>query len=408
MTIRIGSNIQALSAIRQLNHTSNNLATTYERLSSGQRINKASDDAAGLAIANELKVDQRVATVAIRNINDAISAVNLTNSAINQQKEVLFRLGELAEQSANGVYSAEQRKALDNEYQALIKEFDRIAVTTEFNGEKLLNENKSLTFQIGGDSSKNSQLSLNTESSRALAGVVGLKSSFDDDPDVDGADLAELFKIIGNLTDASLATSHTEIQTSVVDSQGQKRELQIYALSVYGNLGAHTFNTDSIDILLNKNDGSWDSEIIFDFRNDIFSKLLTFDDTGATAEVVIDFRQTQFENLDYQQEVRKSSIAFTNTRTSANSLDALDTVNNRIEDLSALEGKFGAISQRLLIASENMSVRRENIAAAESQIRDADIAFESSELIRNNILQQAGISVLSQANQQPALALQLL
>lgn len=412
MTIRIGSNIQAIAGVRQLNQTSKSLNDVYQRLSSGQRINKASDDSAGLAIADAFRADQRVASVAIRNINDAISAVNITTSAINQQKNVLFRLGELAEQSANGVYSAEQRNALNNEYQALIKEFDRIAVTTEFNGEKLLNDNKELSFQVGDDSSADSRISLTTESSRALAGVVGVKSNFNEDLNINLGDLGPINTLLSlDNQSISIGFKHAEILVTLEDSQGIERDFQVYGFSLLNNNGLSypsTLNTNTIDITVFNEYGTDSVSFSFDYKNNIFSTSLVIDETGATAEINLDFRQTQFENLDFFQEVRKSSIAFTNVSTATNSLDALDTVNNRIEDLSALEGKFGAVSQRLLIASENMAVKRENIANAESQIRDADVASESSKLIRNNILQQAGAAVLAQANQQPALALSLL
>src|SRR5437868_11900202 len=105
MAVTIGSNIASLQAQRRLSDSTAKLQTTYERLSSGQRINKASDDAAGLAIADQLRADQRVASVAIRNANDGISLVAIADSALGEVSNVLTRLSELAEQSANGVFS---------------------------------------------------------------------------------------------------------------------------------------------------------------------------------------------------------------------------------------------------------------------------------------------------------------
>lgn len=159
MAITIGSNIASLQAQRRLGIASDKLNATYEKLSSGQRINKASDDAAGLAIADSLRANQRVATVAIRNANDGISTIAIADSALGEIGNVLSRLAELAEQSANGVFSTVQRSALQNEFVALSSEIERIAVTTEFNGVKLLSGNSNLVLQVGFNSGSTSQIS---------------------------------------------------------------------------------------------------------------------------------------------------------------------------------------------------------------------------------------------------------
>jgi flagellin len=285
MPISLGSNIASLQAQRRLSSSSDRLAQTFERLSSGQRINKASDDAAGLAIADSLRADQRVATVAIRNANDGISSIAIADSALAEIGNVLTRLAELSEQSANGVFSVVQRQALSNEFTSLASEIERIAVTTEFNGVKLLSGNSTLTLQIGFDSSSTSQIS--------FTGVQGTLNS----------------------------------------------------------LGLAAAN----------------------------SSALSFSIQGATADA----------------------------GQSASRL-ALDAVNDAIQSLATTRGTLGATESRLRVAVNNLSVARENFAAAESRIRDVDVAAEAAELTRLNILQQAGAAILAQANQQPALALNLL
>lgn len=137
MSISIGSNIASLRAQRQLSRNTAQLSTTYERLSSGQRINRASDDAAGLAIANALRVDVRVFGQAIRNLNDGLSLLSIADSAFGELTGILTRIKELAEQSANGIYGSSQRNALDQEAQALRLEHNRIIATTEFNGKSI-------------------------------------------------------------------------------------------------------------------------------------------------------------------------------------------------------------------------------------------------------------------------------
>jgi flagellin len=159
MAITIGSNIASLQAQRRLSQASAALGSTFEKLSSGQRINKASDDAAGLAIADSLRANQRVATVAIRNANDGISTIAIADGALGEIGNVLSRLAELAEQSANGVFSTTQRSALQNEFTALSSEIERIAVTTEFNGVRLLSGNANLVLQVGFNSQSTSQIS---------------------------------------------------------------------------------------------------------------------------------------------------------------------------------------------------------------------------------------------------------
>lgn len=167
MTINIRTNVASLTAQRNLGASSKRLGTAFERLSSGLRINKAADDAAGLAIAESLRADSRVATVAIRNANDGISAITITDQAIGQIGNILTRLSELAEQSANGVYSNQQRSALQGEFQALGSEIERIAFTTEFNGLRLLSGGAEVNFQIGFDGSSLSRISY-----RGIAGTL--------------------------------------------------------------------------------------------------------------------------------------------------------------------------------------------------------------------------------------------
>lgn len=285
MAITLGTNVASLKAQRTLGVSSDKLSEVFERLSSGQRINKASDDAAGLAIADSLRADQRIASVAIRNANDGISAIAIADSALGEIGGVLSRLAELAEQSANGVYSTSQRSALQNEFVALASEIERIAVTTEFNGVALLSGQSQVILQVGFDSGSTSQI--------GFTGVQG--------------------------TLAALGLAGT-------------------------NLSALTYSIA--------------------------------DSTAILAQ-------------------------------SASRL-ALDAVNGAIQSLASQRGTLGATESRLRVAINNLSVSRENFAAAESRIRDVDVASAAAELTRLNILQQAGAAVLAQANQQPSLALSLL
>lgn len=219
MPITIGTNIASLQAQRRLASATDRLGTTFERLSSGQRINKASDDAAGLAIADALRADQRVAAVAIRNANDGISSIAIADGALSEIGNTLSRLAELAEQSANGVFSTTQRAALSNEYIALGSEIERIAVTTEFNGVKLLSSNDQLVLQVGFNSASTSQI--------MLAGITGTLSGLG----LAGAGSSALsFSINGTTIAAGQSAAR-----QALDAVG--RAISSLA-SVRGNLGA--------------------------------------------------------------------------------------------------------------------------------------------------------------------------
>jgi flagellin len=172
MTLNIRTNVPSLSAQRNLASSTNRLNIAYERLSSGLRINRAKDDAAGLAIAESLKADSRIASVAMRNANDGISIIGITDSAIGQITNVLSRLAELAQQSANGVFSNPQRSALQLEFNALMSEVERIAFTTEFNGLKLLSGGGNVQFQVGFDGTSVSAVSYNGV--QATLAAIGL------------------------------------------------------------------------------------------------------------------------------------------------------------------------------------------------------------------------------------------
>ncbi len=285
MGINIRTNVPSLAAQRSLNLATDRLETAYRRLSSGLRITRASDDAAGLSIAEQLRADGRLATVGIRNANDGISMIAITDGAMDSMSTILLRMAELAEQSANGVFSTTQRSALSLEFNALASEINRISLTTSFNGLSLLSEGGSVTFQVGFDGTSLSQVTYN--------GVQATMLSL------------------------GLATA----------------------------------------------------------------------DQGPIAFSILD------TTIDLSQTAARSSI---------------DAIKAAISSLATSRGTIGAAESRLVAAINNLQIARENFNAAESRIRDVDVASEAAELTRTNILQQAAAAMLSQANQQPSLALSLL
>jgi flagellin len=274
MGLRVNTNVASINAQRNLGAVTDRLSSNYRRLSTGLRISSASDDAAGLAISERLRSQVRSLDQAKRNANDGISLVQTAEGALNEVSSILTRLRELAIQSSNGSVSNQDKETLDEEFQSLVSEVNRIGRSTEFNGIKLLDGSSStVSFQVGFGTT---------------SGIDTLSVSLS----------------------AALST---------------------------------TLSLNSLDI------GSG----------------------GATT--------TAISNIDA----------------------AINTV-------SSLRGSLGAVQNRLGSTINNLAVQVENLSAAESRIRDVDVAYETAQLTRNNILQQASISVLSQANSQPQSALSLL
>jgi len=284
MAVTIGSNIVSIQAQRRLDVTSQKLSISFNRLSSGYRINSGKDDSAGLAIAETLRADSRIAQQAIRNTNDGISTIAIADGALGEVANILSRLAELASQAANGTLSTQQRSVVSNEFTALGSEIQRISEVTEFNGIKLLSGSSTVTIQVGAGTKTGAQIGYTNQTATLLA--IGL-----------------------------------------------------------GNAG------------------------------------------GA---------------LVYSINGTSSDLAATAARL------ALDAVYSAIYSVGASRGILGGVESRLSTAIMNLGVARENTLAAESRIRDVDVAEEAANLTRLNILQQAGTAVLAQGNQLPALALQLL
>ena len=277
MALTVYSNIPSLNAQRNLNRTQAALNTNLARLSSGLRINNASDDAAGLAISEKLKAQVRSLTVAERNANDGFSLLQTAEGAMNEISGVLVRMRELAVQAGNGTLGTTERTFLNDEFDSIRSEINRLATSTQFNGKVLL-----------------------------TGGITNLRLG------------------VGIGT-----TTNDQILVSIVNMAS-------------ANLG---------------------------------------------------------------------STAFLSTRsvtTITNALSAIGVIDAAITDVSTARGAVGAIQNRLNITVANLASARENLSAANSRISDADVAEEAAALTRNNILMQAGISVLAQANQAPALMLSLL
>jgi len=284
MPVRIFNNTPSLNAQRILGNNNDRLAKSVERIASGIRINRGADDAAGLAISESLRSDIRTLRQAVKNGNDGISLINITEGALNEQAAIIIRLRELASQAATGTVGSTERQTIQLEFTALQNEIDRISNTTEFNGQKLID---------------------------------------------------------GSLASTVTSENHILVQIGI-DA------------------------TDNSRINLNQQ--------------------LDINTVSASALAI-------------------NSVSVTSAD---NALTALDTINSALTTVTQNRGKVGAVQNRLVRAISNLSVGIENLQAAESSIRDADIAEEVALLTRNQILVQASTAMVGQANLIPQSVLQLL
>lgn len=274
MSLRISTNMASINAQRQLSSQEKKLSSSMRALSSGSRISSASDDAAGLAISEQLKARTTGNRMAKRNSEDAISMIQVGEGSLNEVNNILVRLRELGVQSASGTISDNERSFIDQEAQQLLSEVDRIAESTRFGDKNLLNgSTDELEFQVGTDGSENSIIRYDSNADATTSSL-----------NVSGLDLSSL--------------------------------------------------------------------------------------SGARS--------------------------------------ALEDIDSALSKVGKMRSSFGALQNRLDSTINNLDVSHESLSAANSRIRDTDIASESSELMRNQILQQASISMLAQANQSQSAALKLI
>lgn len=389
--MRINQNISALNAYRNLTITNNALSKSMEKLSSGLRINRAADDAAGLAISEKMRGQIRGLNQAIRNAQDAISLIQTAEGALNETHAILQRMRELAVQSASDTNTAADRWEIQKEINQLSEELTRIANTTEFNTKNLLGGAFAGTFQIGANEGQNITLNivgmksshLDTEiniSVNASAQGTGYAAAVNPGNSVLTAatdvKAASGKAILGGAYDVTLATGASagaiKITVTIKSTSGATVTLTGSAAANAGSLIASNSN---------------------------YSIKFTWSGTAAAGTSATLYIVGKDENGNNQ------GISVI-TQSDANK--AITTINKAIEKVSAERAKLGAYQNRLEHTIANLGVAAENLTAAESRIRDLDMAQEMMAFTRNQILMQAGTAMLAQANQVPAVVLQLL
>ncbi|MFW6093476.1 MAG: flagellin [Pseudomonadota bacterium] len=440
----INTNIASLNAQRNLNSSQGALQTSLERLSSGLRINSAKDDAAGLAISERFTAQVRGLDQAVRNANDGISFSQTAESALGEVGNALQRVRELAVQSANDTNSSSDRQALNNEVQALISEVNRIADSTQFNGQNVLDGSSSeLTFQVGanegqtisvdGVDARGSKLGAETfeGSSIAQSGIGGSITVNGEDVDLSSASSAqdvidEINKVSADSgvtaqqattteqaltysqpgSDGSITVNGVDIDVASSDDIDAAIE-SINAVS--GQTGVEA-SKDGSDIVFSSSDGAA-MEIADDGQNALGGVDETYEagvvlstDVGESVSLSGDTANVGLDSTTDATNVLND----TNVLTRENASQALQTLDFALGEVNSLRAELGAVQSRFESTIANLSTTSENLSAARSRIMDADFASETASLTRAQILQQAGTSVLAQANQTPQNVLSLL
>ena len=412
----INHNLMAMNTYNKMTLNNATASKALEKLSSGLRINRAGDDAAGLAISEKMRGQIRGLDRATSNAQDSISLIQTAEGALTETHSILHRMRELAVQASNDTNTDDDRKVLQAEVTQLVAEMDRIGNTTEFNSKKLLNGDVAGGAAAASGAvrlNNNSALTVNATNFASLANamttIAVTGTAVGGDKALDGSYM--IIRIADDLT----TNGFVNPDWAVVGPDGTQYTLTAAAalgFSVTGNgvsftataVGAAMEVTFGGASALDNNVKVGES-ITFVFRkyqaatNNLAGSIMT--QIGANAG------QTAFISMG---DMRAAGVGVDkiNISTKFSAQSAIETVNNAITRVSSQRSSLGAIQNRLEHTINNLTSASENISAAESRIRDVDMAKEMMNYQKNSILQQAATSMLAQANQQPQNVLKLL
>ncbi|MFH0225293.1 flagellin [Vibrio furnissii] len=376
MAVNVNTNVSAMTAQRYLNSATGAQQSSMERLSSGFRINSAKDDAAGLQISNRLNVQSRGLDVAVRNANDGISIAQTAEGAMNETTNILQRMRDLSLQSSNGSNSKAERVAIQEEVTALNDELNRIAETTSFGGNKLLNGTfATKSFQIGADNGEAVMLSLNNmRSDNRMMGGTSYKAE-------NGKD-----------KDWSVQSGANDLTITLNDKLDGEKTIQINAKA-----------GDDIEELATYINGQTD---MIKASVDQDGKLQLFTDNNKV-DGEVSFGGSLAGELGIQEGkgVTVDTIDVTSVGGAQQSVAVVDAALKFVDSHRA---ELGAFQNRFNHAVNNLDNINENVNASKSRIKDTDFAKETTALTKSQILGQASSSVLAQAKQAPQAALALL
>ena len=376
MAVNVNTNVAAMTAQRYLNNANNAQQTSMERLSSGFKINSAKDDAAGLQISNRLNVQSRGLDVAVRNANDGISIAQTAEGAMNETTNILQRMRDLSLQSANGSNSKAERVAIQEEVTALNDELNRIAETTSFGGNKLLNGTYGTqSFQIGADNGE--AVMLNLKDMRSDNQMMGGQS---------------YIAANGQTQDWGVDGANNDLTIDLTDTFGQPQTITINAKAGDDIEELATYINGQTDLV--KASVDQDGKLQVFAGNNKVDGTLSF--AGSLASEL---------GLSTGSDVTVNTIDVTSVGGAQESVAIIDSALKYVDSHRA---ELGAFQNRFNHAINNLDNINENVNTSKSRIKDTDFAKETTQMTKSQILSQASSSILAQAKQAPNAALSLL
>ena len=381
----INHNMNALNAHRNMNVNNTNAGKSMEKLSSGLRINRAGDDAAGLAISEKMRRQIRGLEQSSRNASDGISMIQTAEGALNETTNILQRMRELAVQASNDTNTESDRNEIQKEIDALTEEVDRIANNTEFNTQKLLNGNKS------GEAGKIEISAKIQEVKGTFEADLGKAIQDNDVITIDGKPITittagDAEDIISTALGDKYNVSITRNKLKLEQKKGEdKADMTIHFDGANKTVTAKAGVTQ-VDAVMNE--GTVNLQVGANAKQ---SMTIEIGDMRAKALGVAD---NQGEALS--------------VKTSEDANKAIKAFDEALNAVSSQRANLGAVQNRLEYTISNLDNTAENLTSAESTLRDVDMASEMMEYSKNNILNQAAQAMISQANQQPQNVLQLL
>ena len=379
----INHNLNAMNAHRNMSGATTAQGKSMEKLSSGLRINRAGDDAAGLAISEKMRSQIRGLNQASRNAQDGISMIQTAEGALSETQAIGQRMRELAVQSSNGTYTDEDRALINQEFNQLKSEIDRIANDTEFNGNKVINGNLSGKKITGGtpanSSGENWDAKLSVEES-------------------------ELAKLGEGEFEFRISTDGTDVTIELIDNSEFNGNKEYVMDSYTFKEGSNeTFEIGGITIEFDaSNDLDTANKSTISFTNTAEKKT-----DGVSLQVGANKDQMIGVSMDTMKS-RELGLGGIGVGTDKDAQEAIERLDVAIERVSAQRADLGAAQNRLEHTIASTDNTAENLQAAESRIRDVDMAKEMMNLTKLNVLQQASQSMLAQANQAPQQVLSIL
>lgn len=399
--LAIKNNLMAENAARHLGNSYDALAKSVERLSSGLRINSAKDDAAGLAVRELVRADVAMIQQGSRNASDAISMLQTAEGAMGVINEILIRMKELAEQAATGSYSSTQRTIMNAEYSELCAELDRIAKTTTFNAVELLNSSATVKIHMGTSDT------IDITAQKMLSSVLGVKVSLGtQESQINLVGVAEAGDVYVTSGEISAGAKLLEFQFSA----GSSATVDFIAYSATGVTLNQVVNDINTEWRASIASGEYVAFAYYDSDSQQY-RLQLKDPNAGTATFAVD-DTTPIGIFDSVDDFTQAAIGAAGTAldltTTSGAQSALDKLTSAIETKDSYRAELGYLMNRLEAAVSILNIQAENLMAAESRISDVDVATEMAAMTRNQVLSQAGIAMLAQANTMPQMALQLL